>query len=191
MRTFSVPVSLLACVVLGVALVAQQGPGTAPPPAPAGGPGGPGGRQGGRGGRGVQIQPGEECPPGTTEARPRTCQAPGFPPPSIVDYRPRSILVTDAHPVPKAKFPVIDFHGHPPGLLNSSDGLLSLASSLDALNVRLIVSADNMSGDRLRRTLGVIQGTPQKDRVRVLAGIDFRNVARAGPRRPSPSSRPT
>lgn len=160
MRRFRSPASLLAIVVLGAVLAAQQGPD----------------RQGGRGGRGVQIGEGEECPPGTTAVRPRACQAPNFPAPSIVDYRPRSILVTEAHPVPKAKFPVIDFHGHPQGLLNSTDGLLSLASSLDALNVRLIVSADNMSGDRLQRTLGAIQGTPQKDRVRVLAGIDFRNV---------------
>ena len=64
----------------------------------------------GRGG--TRIGPNEECPPGTTETRPRTCQAPEFPPPSIVDYRPRSTLVTIEHKVPKAKFPVIDIHGH-------------------------------------------------------------------------------
>ncbi len=51
--------------------------------------------QGGRGsGPGIQIQPGESCPPGTTEIRPRTCLAPQSSPPSIVDYRPRSTLVT-------------------------------------------------------------------------------------------------
>ena len=53
----------------------------------------------------TSIKPGEECPAGTTETRPGSCQAPDAPPPSIVDYRPKSTLVTDAHPVPKAKFP--------------------------------------------------------------------------------------
>ena len=52
-------------------------------------------QQTGRGGRGrgTQIKPGEECPPGTTMTRPGTCQAPEFPAPSILDYRPRNTLV--------------------------------------------------------------------------------------------------
>ncbi|MEO7158807.1 MAG: hypothetical protein ABI039_14675, partial [Vicinamibacterales bacterium] len=67
--------------------------------------------QGMRGG-GTQIKPGQECPPGTTETRPGNCQAPSEPAPSILDYRPRSTLVTAEHKVPKAKFPVIDVHSH-------------------------------------------------------------------------------
>ncbi len=54
-----------------------------------------------------------ECPAGMTEVRPGNCQAPSQPPPSIVDYRPKTTLVTEQHLVPKAKFPVIDIHGHP------------------------------------------------------------------------------
>ena len=65
-----------------------------------------------RGGRGANIQAGQECPPGTTEVRPNSCQAPSEPAPSILDYRPKSTLVTAQHPVPKAKFPVIDIHSH-------------------------------------------------------------------------------
>src|SRR5262245_31053776 len=84
-----------------------------------------GGQQAGRGGRGnsVQIKEGEECPAGMTMTRPGTCQAPQFPPPSIVDYRPRSTLVTPAHPTQKAKFPVIDYHGHTGGRLNTPEGI--------------------------------------------------------------------
>ena len=123
------------CLVGPAAPVAQQPPaaGAAQPPPPAA-PGG--GRQGGRGGfGGTQIQPGEECPPGTTEVRPRSCQAPSTPPPSIVDYRPTSTLVTAAHPVPKSKYPSIDFHGHPQRLLGlrreprEPDGARSTAST--------------------------------------------------------------
>src|SRR5689334_22918942 len=116
-------------VTFGAALAGQQvsSQGNAPPQQPPangapqqGGGQAPGGRRGGRG-NAVQIQPGQECPPGTTEVRPRLCQPPEFPP-SIVDYRPHSTLKTAEHLVPKAKFPAIDYHGHPGNLLNSAEG---------------------------------------------------------------------
>jgi len=130
-----------------------------------------------RGGRGTPIPAWESCPPGTTEIRPRTCMAPEAPAPSILDYRPRSTLVTPTHMVKAAKYPAIDFHGHPQGLLGTSDALAGLGASLDSLNVRMMVSADNMSGDRLKTTIASIRGSEKmKDRVRVLAGISFQNV---------------
>ncbi len=133
---------------------------------------------GGRGGgRGTVIQPGESCPAGTTEIRPRRCMAPEFPVPSIVDYRPRSTLVTPVHLVPKAKYPAIDFHGHPGGQIGSAESLANLGVLLDSLNVRLMIAADSRSGEQLQRTLALIAASPQmKDRVRVLTGFDFRNV---------------
>jgi predicted TIM-barrel fold metal-dependent hydrolase len=132
---------------------------------------------GGRGGgRGTAIQAGEQCPPGTTEIRPRRCMAPEIPPPSILDYRPRSTLVTPEHPVPRAKFPAIDFHGHP-GAITSAEGLAALRASLDSLNIRVMIAAQNMSGEQLQRTLALIGATPEmKDRVRVFTGIDLRDV---------------
>src|SRR4051812_12623412 len=157
-RTYAIGVaSLLAAAVLG----AQQ----------------PTGRGGGRGMGGTTIQPDEQCPPGMTEVRPRRCAAPEFPPPSILDYRPRSTLKTVEHLVKTAKYPAIDYHGHPGQLIMSAQGLDSLGAALDSLDVRIMVSADNLSGDRLRRALAAIKASPKMhDRVRVLAGIDFRNV---------------
>jgi len=103
--------------------------------------------------------------------------APEFPPPSILDYRPKSQLVAPVHMVPKAKYPAIDFHGHPQGLLSSQDGLNRMGNSLDSLNVRMMISADNMSGDRLKTALANVKASPRmKDRVRILAGINFQNV---------------
>src|SRR6185369_10155249 len=99
MRLTGARVSLFILCAIGATVLVAQTP-----------PAGRGGQGGGRGG--TQIQPGQECPPGTTMVRPGSCQAPEFPPPSIVDYRPKSTLVTDAHLVPKAKFPVVDLHGH-------------------------------------------------------------------------------
>jgi hypothetical protein len=91
---------------------------------------------GGRGGgRGMPIPAGESCPPGTTEIRPRSCMAPDGTPPNILDYRPKSTLIVPAHLVPTAKYPAIDFHGHPGNLIASAEGLASLKASLDSLNV--------------------------------------------------------
>jgi predicted TIM-barrel fold metal-dependent hydrolase len=160
MSRVAIPVAV--ALALGGAVVAQED--------------GRGGQRGGRGFQGVSIKPGEQCPAGTTEVRPGTCVAPSMPPPSIVDYRPHSTLVTPEHLVPRAKYPVVDFHGHPQGRLGSAESLAGMVSELDKLNVRVMVSADNMSGDRLQRALAVVGNSPQKDRVRILAGIDFRDV---------------
>ena len=122
------------------------------------------------------ARPGAGCPAGQTEVRPGACRAPQIAPPSIVDYRPRSTLVTPAHPVRRAKYPVIDFHGHPEDRLRSADALAAMVRSLDSINVRLMLAADDMSGDELKSAAAVVNGSPHKDRVRMLAGIDFRGV---------------
>jgi len=129
------------------------------------------------GGRATSIRPGESCPPGTTEIRPRSCLPPEDPAPSILDYRPISTLVAPTHLVAKARYPAIDFHGHPQGMLGSVESLARLGSDLDGLNVRMIIVANNVSGDNLKRTIATIRSSPtMKERVRVLAGIDFQGV---------------
>src|SRR5688500_4264907 len=89
--------------------------------------------QPGSGNQGTQIKPGEECPPGMTEVRPRNCQAPREVPPSILDYRPKSMLVVPANVRMKAKFPVIDFHGHPFNQLQSPDAVRKMGAEMDSL----------------------------------------------------------
>jgi predicted TIM-barrel fold metal-dependent hydrolase len=129
------------------------------------------------GDRATSIKPGESCPTGMTEVRPRSCMAPEEAAPSILDYRPRSTLVAPTHLVSKARYPAIDFHGHPNGMLGSVESLARLGSDLDGLNVRMIIVANNVSGDNLKRTIATINASPaMKDRVRVLAGINFQNV---------------
>jgi predicted TIM-barrel fold metal-dependent hydrolase len=131
--------------------------------------------QPGRGNQGTRIEPGQSCPPGMTEVRPRNCQAPTLPPPSILDYRPRSTLVAPTHPIPKAKYPVIDFHGHPP--VGSAEAIDQMGTALDGLNVRLMVVASNVSGDALKRATALVQASPtMKDRVRFLTGINLRDL---------------
>src|SRR5262245_44441376 len=140
-------ITLVLAFGLSGALSQGQSPAGPQDPSRAGGPGG---RQGGGGrGRGATIAPGDECPSGMTEVRPNNCGQPELPAPSILDYRPVSQLVVPEHKVPKAKFPVVDYHGHPQQLLNTPEGLTSLINSLDGLNVRLMMVADAMTGDRL------------------------------------------
>lgn len=146
----------LGVVVLGAVAVAQRG--------------------GGSGRAGAPPNADGECPPGMTLVRVGRCQAPEFPPPSIVDYRPESTLVTEEHLVPRAKFPVIDLHGHPGSLVTSANGLSQLVGEMDKLNLQVMISADNSSGPALRTRLDAIANSPYKDRVRVLTGINFANV---------------
>src|SRR5690606_33268532 len=100
-----------------------------------------------------------ECPPGTTEVRPGSCRAPELPPPSILDYRPRSTLVTTETPVPRARYPVVDVHGHAQGLADPAV-IDQRVESLDALNIQVYIAADNLSGERLQRTLAAITASP-------------------------------
>jgi uncharacterized protein len=178
MRSKVLQTALVGTVIAigAAALVAQQQQQQPPSGQTAGGQQTGGQQGGGRGGRGTAVQPGQECPPGTTMTRPGTCQAPQFPPPSIVDYRPRNTLVTPAHPTQKAKFPVIDYHGHAGGRLGTPEGIAGLIAALDELNVRLFVSADNTSGANLERVMKALSGSPHKDRVRILTGINLSNV---------------
>ena len=126
---------------------------------------------------GTPALPDGSCPAGMTEFRPRRCMAPQMPAPSILDYRPRSTLVVPAHPVPRAKFPAIDYHGHISNLLLAPNGADSLLQSLDKLNVRVIIAADGLTGERLQRVAAVVNGKAAlKNRVRLFAGVDFRNV---------------
>jgi len=133
------------------------------------------------GARGTPIQPGESCPPGMTEIRPRDCRGPATPVPSILDYRPKSTLVAPSNPRQKAKYPVIDFHGHPQALLGSVESLANMGASLDSLNVRLMVSAGSSTGEGLKRTIATVNSSPtMKDRVRILTGFNFREAVGPG-----------
>jgi uncharacterized protein len=137
------------------------------------------GAQGRGGGRAnaIGIQAGEQCPAGMTEIRPRQCMPPEFPVPSIVDYRPKSTLVTPVNMKPTPKYPAIDYHGHAAGRLDSASRIEALGAALDTIGVRLFIATDNMSGDRLKRAIALLNANPKmNDRVRIMTGISFQNV---------------
>jgi len=152
-----------ACLVVTAVLVATA----VAAQAPAGG---------GRGGRAVPIQAGGECPPGTTLVRVGQCQAPEFPPPSIVDYRPESTLVVEEHEVPRAKFPVVDIHSHTGPTPQTIDRLIK---EMDALNIRVLNNLSGGYGAELKQKVDYIRSTPYRDRFTVFAnGLNgFNDVA--------------
>jgi uncharacterized protein len=164
---------VLAC---GVFVAAGQGGQEAAAQAPAGG-----GRQGRGGGRGpseqVQIKPGDECPPGMTEFRAGLCGRPATDPPSIVDYRPKSTVVAVDHPVPRAKFPVVDIHSH---LEITPQNIEQTIAEMEALNLRVLVNLSGRSGDALKKLVQTTRGSKYAERFRVFANVDFEGVGAAG-----------
>ncbi|GIS80086.1 MAG: hypothetical protein CM1200mP14_16520 [Gammaproteobacteria bacterium] len=45
--------------------------------------------------------------------------------------------------VPRAKFPPVDFHGHPPAL-NSASTIQSVVTAMDELNLQVMVQAEEV-----------------------------------------------
>jgi hypothetical protein len=88
--------------------------------------------------------------PGQLRPKPAEGREPEFPPPDIREYKPRSTLVVPEHPVPRAKFPVIDIHGHPPQL-TGPDVVDRVVELMDPLNLRLMVDANATIGEGLKR----------------------------------------
>jgi len=126
----------------------------------------------------VEILPGEECPPGTTETRPGRCQWPELPPPSILDYRPRSTLVVKETEVPRARYPFVDIHSHTGPTPDTIDRLVS---EMDAMNLRVLV---NLSGgtdpDAVKQKVDFIRASAHPDRFRVFANVDWEGAGAPG-----------
>jgi uncharacterized protein len=98
-----------------------------------------------------------------------------IPAPTITEYKPRSTLVVPEHKVPRAKFPVVDIHGHP-GRLTSAETVRGIVSALDRLNVRVMVQANPASGEGLKQQIEAVKAAGFADRFVFFASLDFRNV---------------
>jgi predicted TIM-barrel fold metal-dependent hydrolase len=112
---------------------------------------------------------------GATRPRPGANRQPQFPAPSIRDYKPRSTLVVPQHPVPRAKYPVIDIHSHQPAPI-SAEQLRTVVSSMDPLNLRVLVNVSGATGNNLVRSVAAIRDTPYRDRMVMFTNISFMNV---------------
>ena len=117
----------------------------------------------------------QQLSPGQIRPRPAEGREPQLPVPTIREYKPRSTLVVAAHSVPRAKFPVIDIHGHPPSI-TSPEVVNRVGDSMTPLNLQVMVNANNTPGDRIASSLEAIRASRYKDRMVMFTGLDFRNV---------------
>ena len=113
--------------------------------------------------------------PGQLRPRPGTGREPEFPAPKITDYKPKSTLVVPEHPVPRAKFPVVDIHGHPPALV-SPQTIQTVLDAMNKLNIQVMVQANGASGDRLKQQLDGIAASGHKDRFAVFTSVNWRSI---------------
>jgi predicted TIM-barrel fold metal-dependent hydrolase len=100
---------------------------------------------------------------------------PTIPPPSITEYQPRSTLVVPEHPIPRARFPVVDFHGHPPNL-SSAENIQRVIEAMDALNIQVMVQANPSSGERLQQQIAAVREAGQANRFVFFASLDLRDI---------------
>jgi len=113
--------------------------------------------------------------PGQIRPRPAEGRQPDVPLPNIREYKPRSTLVVPAHPVPRAKFPVVDIHSHHPTPI-SPDMYRQVVEAMDQQNIKVIVNLSGGWGDRLRQGLDAIKNSPNPDRMVLFANVNFSDV---------------
>ena len=105
----------------------------------------------------------------------RRIPEPQIPPPSITEYIPRSTLVVPAHPVPRAKFPVVDMHGHPP-TLDNPENIRTVLVAMDELNIGVMIQTRGSSGERLTNQIEAVRAAGQTDRFAFFTTLDLRDV---------------
>ena len=113
--------------------------------------------------------------PGQLRPRPGTGREPEFPAPKITDYKPKSTLVVPEHPVPRAKFPVVDIHGHPPALV-SAGTIQTVLDAMNTLNIQVMVQANGASGDRLKQQLDGIAASGHTDRFAMFTSVNWGSI---------------
>ncbi|NNF14218.1 MAG: amidohydrolase family protein [Gemmatimonadetes bacterium] len=109
------------------------------------------------------------------QQRPGQGRQPTIPPPTILEYKPQSTLIVPEHEVPRARFPVVDLHGHPP-TLNNRQTIEEVVAAMDALNIGVMVQARPSSGDRLRSQIEAVREAGYEDRFVFFASVDLSEV---------------
>jgi predicted TIM-barrel fold metal-dependent hydrolase len=107
--------------------------------------------------------------------RPGQGREPTLPPPSITEYHPRSTLVVPEHQVPRAKFPVVDFHGHPARAITAAT-IQPVIDAMDRLNIGVMVQAVPSSGEVLKKQIAAAKAAGYADRFVFFASLDLGTV---------------
>src|SRR5262249_45068379 len=113
--------------------------------------------------------------PGQVRPRPGQGRDPEFPPPTIIEYKPKSTLVTAEHLKPRAKYPVVDIHSHQSTPISPAE-FERVVKGMEANNLRVLVNLSGSSGERLRQGLSAVRDSPFRDRMVLFANVNFRSV---------------
>jgi predicted TIM-barrel fold metal-dependent hydrolase len=113
--------------------------------------------------------------PGQVRPRPAEGRDPEFRPPTIREYKPKSQLVAPQHPVPRAKFPVIDIHSHQPTPISPAE-YDRVMKGMEANNLQILVNLSGSSGDRLRQGVDALRASKYKERMVLFANVNFSSV---------------
>jgi predicted TIM-barrel fold metal-dependent hydrolase len=96
----------------------------------------------------------------------------------IRQYKPKSTLVVAEHPVPRAKYPVIDIHSHH-GYL-TPERWAQIVKEMDEQHLQVLVNLSGGSGARLVEALKTITASPAPDRMVLFANLDFSDLDQPG-----------
>jgi len=96
----------------------------------------------------------------------------------IRQYKPKSTLVVAEHPVPRAKYPVIDIHSHHGRL--TPERWAEIVKEMDEQHLQVLVNLSGGTGARLGEALKVIADSPAPDRMVFFANLDFSDLDQPG-----------
>jgi len=93
---------------------------------------------------------------------------------TVEEYDPKSTLKVAEHPVPRAKFPVIDVHSHHRGN-TSPERLDQIVKEMDEQNLRILVNLSGRNGEQLAQIVKRFKGRHPK-RFIIFANLDFNGI---------------
>lgn len=96
----------------------------------------------------------------------------------IRQYKPKSTLVVAEHPVPRAKYPVIDIHSHHRAL--TPEQWAAVVRGMDSQHLQILVNLSGGSGTRLTDAMRVIAQSPAPGRMVFFANLDFDDLNTPG-----------
>src|SRR5262245_64766605 len=117
--------------------------------------------------------------PGQVRPRPAEGREPELKPPTIREYRPKSTLVTPQHPVPRAKYPVIDIHSHQSTPISAGE-FDRVMKGMEANNLQILVNLSGSYGSQLQQGIEALRTSRYKDRMVLFANINFRDSVGPG-----------
>ena len=96
----------------------------------------------------------------------------------IRQYKPKSTLVVAEHPVPRAKYPVIDIHSHHGRL--TPERWAEVVKEMDGQHLQVLVNLSGGTGTRLEAALKIVADSPAPDRMVFFANLDFSDLDQPG-----------